>query len=555
MIARITMASIFSKFSKPLWGIIALWMIVVVLPLGNRGLWDPDEPRYLQVAWEMATSGHYIIPQINGGPYTHKPPLFFWLTMAMSTVVPFEIASRGVTALASLFTVLFTYAAGRKYVSPRAGLMAALILMTANLYLQLMVTGNMDILLTCFITLSMVAFLDGEMEDRNSSLIVSYVACGLGILAKGPVAILIPWLSFGVWNLYRWRTGGTPKWGHLIWGPLVALVVVLFWLVPAGIVGGKDYLYEIVVRQNAGRAVHSFAHQKPWYYMLINFPLLALPWTFLIPIGVRGGKILITERNRAYLFHLIWFLTVLVFFSLMSGKRGRYLLPMFPAASVLLAGALDRVSLGKTGHRLFYFTAGLVYTMLFLVTLAPYTFTWLVDKYPVLHVFIDHQQGLQHVVPVLLFLPLGIGFCIYTIQQIAAGSGRGGCYGLAAGMLLFAGLAQAYYIPLIDYLKCARHASSKIIAETTPTDTIAFWDHRLDSGWNYYLNRQHIPIIERSDLADKGKRPDVVICKVKKKKTISELTRLFKTSGYDVLIDDPIGSNTYLIFKKKGDRP
>lgn len=533
--------------------IIFLWLVFFILPIGNRGLWAPDEPRYLQVAWEMSNSDNYVIPQINGGAYTHKPPLFFWLTILMSKVTPFEISSRCVSALASLGTLLLTFYAGRKYFSVSAGFTAALILMTSNLYLQLMYTGNIDTLLTFFVTLSMVAFWEGAKQNQYHLIIVSYISCGLGILTKGPVALLIPWISFVVWTAFRIYKRERPSYSHLIWGPVVSLMVVLAWLIPAGITGGKEYLYEILIRQNAGRTVDSFAHKQPWYYMIMNFPVLVLPWTFLIPVGVKNyRKTTHHHHDRAHVFHWIWLFVVLFFFSLISGKRGRYLLPLFPAFSILLSGSLDRIDHGKMTSGLFYFTAGLVYSALLVVILFPFIIPWLTGTYGVLSIFITHQQPFQLVILTTLFLPLGVIAFILTIQQIRKKSGYGSCYGLIAGILLMAGAGHVYYIPSIDYIKSAKHASAKIIEETGQENTIAFYERRLDHGWNYYLNRSHIPIISRSDMETGHPPYEIVICKSKNKITDSALTRLFEELGYRPFMNEPIGSNEYLIFRKKG---
>ena len=81
--------------------LIFLWIIFVALPIGNRGLWNPDEPRYLQVAWEMSQTGSYLVPVMNGELYMEKPPLFFWLTILASKAFPFETARRASSRLST----------------------------------------------------------------------------------------------------------------------------------------------------------------------------------------------------------------------------------------------------------------------------------------------------------------------------------------------------------------------------------------------------------------------------------------------------------------------
>lgn len=540
------------KAEKSFFIIILLWFVFILLPIGQRGLWTPDEPRYLQVAWEMDHSDNSIIPQINGGPYMHKPPLFFWLTILMSKIVPFEIASRSVSALVSLGTLLLTFFAGRKYFSASVGFLGALILMTSNLYLQLMYTGNIDTLLTFLTTLSLYAFWEGQKENRSHLFMASYVACGLGILAKGPVALLIPWITFMAWTAFRILKGEKPSFQHLLWGPAVSLAVVLAWLLPAGIVGGKAYLYEILIRQNAGRAINSFAHQKPWYYMLINFPVLILPWTFLIPVGLKNYRPTSNRHTYANAFHTIWFFVVLIFFSLISGKRGRYLLPLFPSFSILLAASLDRMDRGKMTSALYYVTLGVVYAALAVVILFPFGLPWFAKLFDVLSIFSAHQRSFQLVMLATLFLPLGVIAFVITLLQVKKHSSYGSCYGFAAGILLMAGVGHLYYIPAIDYMKSASHVASQILEQTAPGNRIAFYEQRLDHGWNFYLNQSHIPIIAPSEL-EAGHSPyEIVICKSKNMSADSTLTRLFGERGYRPFLFEPMGYHEYLIFRKKG---
>ena len=101
--------------------LIIIWIFFIALPIGNRGLWAPDEPRYLQVAWEMERSGSYLVPVMNSGIYAEKPPLFFWLTILVSKITPFETASRWVSALASLGILLLTFKLGEQSANRMTG--------------------------------------------------------------------------------------------------------------------------------------------------------------------------------------------------------------------------------------------------------------------------------------------------------------------------------------------------------------------------------------------------------------------------------------------------
>ena len=101
--------------------------------LGARDLWNPDEPRYGEVAREMRASGRYLVPHYNGRLYTQKPPLMFW-AMAASGVLLGELDETAVrlpSALAAIGSVLVVYALGRRLFDRRAGWLAAMAFATS----------------------------------------------------------------------------------------------------------------------------------------------------------------------------------------------------------------------------------------------------------------------------------------------------------------------------------------------------------------------------------------------------------------------------------------
>ena len=324
----------------PLIILIFIWFLFIALPIGNRGLWAPDEPRYIQVAWEMSQSKSYLIPIMNGEIYAEKPPLFFWLTILFAKITSFENASRWVSAFASLGTLLLTYLLGQISGNRKIGFTAALILMTSSLFTLLMSTGNIDTTLTFFTTLSLFFFIKWDLDGKLKYLIFAYIACGVGILAKGPVALVLPWLAYIVWEISKFFRQEKPSFLHLLWGPLIALAVAAAWVIPACIAGGQEYTRVILLKQQMGRAIQAYVHRRPWFEYLLVFPPNALPWFVVLVGAIPELKNLIKEKNRLIILYVIWFCAIFIFFSLVSSKRERYLLPIYPVFSLLLSHVL-----------------------------------------------------------------------------------------------------------------------------------------------------------------------------------------------------------------------
>lgn len=493
-----------------------LWFVFFFLPIGNRGLWDPDEPRYLQVAWEMAKAKTYLIPIFNGELYSHKPPLFFWLTILMSKLSAFETASRYVSALMSLGTIFLTYLMGKRYGSRKIGFVAALILMTSGLYLWLSGTGNIDMTLTLFTTLSFFSFLRYEEDKKHLWILLAYISCGIGVLAKGPVALLVPWLSFLVWTIYnRYRNKEKVSISHLIWGPLLVLGIAALWVIPAYVTGGEEYTKLILIKQNLGRTVDSFAHQSPWYYYLINFTGIFAPWSLVFLAILFGLKKELKETQRLQRFYFIWFCTVFIFFSLLSGKRGLYLIPAYPAFSLFLAHMISRwEKRGETSFSL-KLCVFLVFACGVLFFIFPSIIPFLKEKTALLSDVSFTISGWRlwaiYGIGVLPILMLWASYAKLKMQKNMEAS-----MFFALSILLFLSIADISIIPNIDPLKSVKYFVDDMQGKISEDSTLAFYKDYSQSGWNFYLNRPVIPVVTSKQIKKRMNPPYDFVLKWKR---------------------------------------
>jgi len=324
--------------------------------LGERDLWEPDETRYAVVAREMREGGNWILPHLNGKIYAEKPPLFFWLVNLSTFLLGenSEFTNRLPSAIAGLITLFVTFLFGEKLFNPRVGFLSAMVLATSALFPQLSRWMMLDSLFTLLFLLTLFYFYLGfeKEERRRKYYLFAGFFIGLGVLTKGPIAFLvIPiFVIFAFsqkkvkafWNL------------HLLWGTLLSFLAILLWLLPACWIGGEDYTKRILFGQTLGRLAgdeKSF-HPEPFYFYFIRFPLDFFPWIVFLPsailLGFRKGE----EIRKKFIFLLIWFLWIFFFFTLSQGKKDNYLLPLYPAAAILIGIYWDsglRSSEGKWG--------------------------------------------------------------------------------------------------------------------------------------------------------------------------------------------------------------
>lgn len=313
---------------------------------GKRDLWAPDEPRYAQVSKEMRDTGNFVVPHLNSAPYPDKPPLLFWLINLFS--LPFgkitALSSRFPSAFAGIGCCLAIFYFGKRlYRNTRIGLLSALILATSAKFLWMAHRVAFDVLLTFFVTMAIVCFQKGYTEQKNKGrhYTLFYTFMALGVLTKGPVGFILPF-CFALTYLILKKDIRTLKETRPWIGGTLFLFVVFTWVFMAGIYGGKEYTYQILFNQNVGRFASSFAHKRPFYYYFIHFPVNFSPWSIFIPSIViflvsHQGR----EKIRDILLPLVWFGVVFIFFSMVSGKRDIYVLPLYPAASLLTAWFLN----------------------------------------------------------------------------------------------------------------------------------------------------------------------------------------------------------------------
>lgn len=290
----------------------------------------------------MIATGDPIVPHLNGAPYAHKPPLYFWAIAALrllgfgwtpAAVIP------GLTGF--LVTLALVPALARAFgMSRDEGLAGVVVLASTPFASGFALMARMDMMLVASHTAAVLALArigSFGSAPRARWHWVFWLAVAFGVLTKGPIAIALALVTAAAWAVFlrSWRLLREVLVGP---GPLACLGLVLAWLVPAGLQGGQAYLEELLVHQSVGRVVESFAHRRPFYYYLLTYPLVALPWT---PIALAAlFRALRTRSDRAAVLPALALTGGVVLLSLISGKIVIYLLPLFPLAALLAARSL-----------------------------------------------------------------------------------------------------------------------------------------------------------------------------------------------------------------------
>lgn len=329
--------------------------VVFFFRLGSYPLFDLDEPRYAEAAREMLERHNWITPYFNYEVRFEKPVFFYWLiALAYQVFGLSEFSARFFSAVTASATVGMVYTFGRHFISRQFGLYAALILASSILFIGIARMAITDMTLTCFMTGTTLCLFAAAHRNLKWWLAAGAVA-GLGILTKGPVALIIPG---AILTLYALVIGQFKRCLLNRWMPLALLIALLiaapwYWAIyqENGPIFIESQLMNNVTRYSDVVSGHK---QPPYFYTLV---LLAgfLPWTAYLPAALRNLWHSFKSSHQQWvdqqafhylvpLYGLVWACFVFGFFSLGSTKLLTYILPLFPALALMTASAWRSLS-------------------------------------------------------------------------------------------------------------------------------------------------------------------------------------------------------------------
>lgn len=373
-------------------------LLFLFFGLGSYPLIDVDETRYAVMARDLFNSFNINDLMLNNQPFLEKPPLYFWLVgLSIKLFGQFTpLAVRFPIALLSSILVFFTYYFGKKVISRKFGVLSALILLSSVFFLVLAHVAIIDMVLTVLIASSLYCgFLTHFCEEKNKKYLWwgFYVFIGLGFLAKGILAFVIPTVIMFIYNYLTKTAKDIFKPVNILPGLLLFIVMIAPWHILMYKEYGFEFIKQYFLIHHFGRFMGSeyIGRERPLWYFIPVFLIGFLPWTFLffafITDGVKKlsakfkateGKLkeklsaLITVENneqKMILFASIYFVVVFVLFSAASTKLPTYILPVFPAASLLTGYYWWASDERKENERTIY-NLTVLYTAIFIIAAA-----------------------------------------------------------------------------------------------------------------------------------------------------------------------------------------
>jgi len=312
---------------KWLFGIFILVAFVSLFPwLGATPLFDEDEGYFSEVAREMAVSGNYLTAYLNGKPEYDKPVLTYWAQAASFKLFGFnEFAARFPSALATFIWGIALFIFVRRHTDMNTAFCAALFMVSA---IQMTITGKAaiaDALLNLFITLAMFSVFSYFQSGQTSSLCLAAFFTGVGVLTKGPVAVMIPVV---VGLLYALITKKMALWLRAAVSPLawaIFLAVALPWYVLEYLDQGSAFLQDFFIKHNIERFQSAMeGHYGSLFYYAPVILIGTLPHVWLLFTSLRNFRRFI--KQPLLLYCALWFGFVFIFFSLAATKLPHYII-------------------------------------------------------------------------------------------------------------------------------------------------------------------------------------------------------------------------------------
>jgi 4-amino-4-deoxy-L-arabinose transferase-like glycosyltransferase len=328
-------------------GFFALYLVGA----GGYDLFTDDELRYAEAGRQMLTTQEWVVPAYNGRPRFQKPVLFYWLQAAAQKLGGSNpAATRIPSALAGALVVWLTWRLGCRVAHPRVGGWAAVLL---GLSVQMFLVSRMvltDVVLLLFLQGTFTCFLEARLTReplfQASWYRGMYFCMALGLLTKGPIALLLPGLVLVPWLARRGELRQTWRQCRPWSGLGILLLVAGPWYAAAGYFTQGEYWRHFLGHENWGRFTEVVnRHQQPsWFFLLLLLPLV-FPWLGLLGPALRWGwSVPATGPLRRALPSLwLWqIVVVLALFTFSRTKVWTYILPLGPALALLMATWLDR---------------------------------------------------------------------------------------------------------------------------------------------------------------------------------------------------------------------
>ena len=326
--------------------LVALTGLLTLPNLGGPALWDMDEGVNAECSREMMESGTWVVPTFNWELRSAKPVLLYWLQRASYNAFGVsEWSARFPAALLAVGSVLLTYQLGRRMFDADIGLLAGVALASTVQFAMLSHAATPDAPLIFFTIATFYGVWVGHENGGRGWFILPAIPCGLAVLTKGPVGLVVPGAAFVAYFAWNREARRILDW-RLLAGVLVYGLVTVPWVAFVAAETRGAWLVKFLKNENLDRMTTAQEnHAGPVYFYAVCVLVFAAPWSSVIALTLyhaaratrRAADGTLPRGARATRFLLAWVAAYFVPFSLVATKLPNSVAPLYPALALLTA--------------------------------------------------------------------------------------------------------------------------------------------------------------------------------------------------------------------------
>ena len=525
--------------------------LLYALPLSGTEIFTRGEAREALVVRAMIDQDNFVLPLRNGTAIPSKPPFYHWCA-----ALPFylfdsraEFWLRLPSALAAALALagFFMFAAAR--LDKESALLGTIVLATAFDWTRAATAARVDMMFCLWVSLGSLClfkFSDavGKRPLNYPLFLLSAISLGFAALTKGPAGIVLPWMVAAIFLLCTVPLRRIPI-GAMIVSVTISALIAALWYLSAYYQRGFEFLDVQLMRENVARLTGDQEYQTGHRASpLAIIPMLLsgiLPWSLFLPpliVCLYQRRKTLLSADPAVLFCIIWALSYLLLFSLLSSKRNVYLLPSYPAYAYLFAASARAIDMPARARKIsaaafatcaaiIVIAAALIVVSMFVDVSSLYARLGSrkakIELFPIIH------SALQWFLPLLLASLL---FLNSSLRRYVSGSFRAAAYPLAAFATIVSIGTQIFVLSRLGDFSSPKHFLSEI-KDDIPAGAPFFQYREEFYAADFYANRE-LTVIEATPPLTNATEGYILLAK----SDIEDAQRnipglqILKTSGY-----------------------
>jgi len=329
--------------SKNLIVIIIVGIVLISSNIGGLFIYALDEAKNASCAREMMETKEWVVPTFNYEMRTDKPPLHYYFMIGAYSIFGVNaFSARFFSVIMGVLTMLSIWYLATRYYGNRTSLYTSIVLLSSLHYILQFHMAVPDPYLIFLITLGFVTFYMFFIENKPAFLLISYISFGMGVLTKGPVAIMLPGIAILAFLLFN----RTFSWNYFLklkplWILAVLVLIIAPWFILVAIKTEGAWTSDFFFKHNLERYTNTMeGHGSIFLATPLMLLIGLLPFSIFFIQAYRHGWIQ-RKKDHLLIYSAIISLTFIVFFAFSKTKLPNYTVPAYPFVALLIGRYLD----------------------------------------------------------------------------------------------------------------------------------------------------------------------------------------------------------------------